>query len=436
MVFDPGHRPMHSDILDKIYPEDIPKRNRATQLAFETGILDYEMRIAPQKEKLSWIRIKGKVVFDENNKPLKLSGSIIDITNEKASRQRIEESEEKFRSLSNCSPQLVWTASASGDVNYCNQAMFDYTSLTLEDLIDKGWMQIVHPDDRDENMRRWLESIGSGQPYLFEHRLLRHDGEYRWQLSRALPQKDMSGRIQMWVGTSTDIDEIKKHDQQKDDFIKMASHELKTPVTTIKGYVQLLMNMHSNSSDKLLSNSLSTINRQISKLTKLITDLLDVTRIETGSLQLSKEHFSLNDLVSEITGDIQMTTPTHQLVMDLQPGATVYADRDRISQVLMNLLTNAIKYSPLADKVIIKTRMSASDVTVSIRDFGIGIINKDYERIFERFYRVEGKDEKTFPGFGIGLFIVREIISQHQGRVWVESEKESGSVFYISLPIF
>lgn len=433
--FPPGHNPTHADILNKVYPEDMAMRNEATQRAFETGILDYEMRVVPEKDKLRWIRIKGKVLFDEHNKPLKLSGSIIDITNEKLSRQRIEESEEKFRSLSNSVPQLVWTANASGEINYYNQAVFDYTGLTIDELIGDGWMGIVHIDDRIENMRRWMDAITSGKPYLFEHRLRRHDGEYRWQLSRALPQRDADGKIRMWVGTSTDIDEIKKHDQQKDDFIKTASHELKTPVTTIKGYVQLLINTHGNSSDKMLSSSLSTIDRQVSKLTKLITDLLDVTKIETGSLQLNKEHFSLDELVTEITGDLQMTTPKHELILDLQPNVLVYADRDRISQVLMNLLTNAIKYSPYADKVIVKTRVAASNVTLSVRDFGIGIINKDYERIFERFYRVEGKDEKTFPGFGIGLFIVKEIVGQHGGRVWVESEKDSGSVFHFTLPI-
>jgi PAS domain S-box-containing protein len=423
------------DFDNRVHPDDAHVVEKANAEALRTGTTHYQFRIILPDKSIRWIDMHGKYFFDESKQPARYIGIASDITEQKASRQRIEESEEKFRSLSNSVPQLVWTANASGEMNYYNEAVFEYTGLTLQDLFGEGWMKIVHPDDREENMRRWLESIGSGKPYLFEHRLQRHDGEYRWQLSRALPQKDAEGKIQMWVGTSTDIDEIKKHDQQKDDFIKMASHELKTPVTTIKGYVQLLMNTHSDSSDKLLSSSLSTINRQISKLTKLITDLLDVTRIETGSLQLNKEHFSLNSLVSEITADIQTTTSTHQLILDLQPDVTIYADLDRISQVLMNLLTNAIKYSPRADKVIIKTRVSSSDVTVSIRDFGIGVFNKDYEKIFERFYRVEGKDEKTFPGFGIGLFIVKEIISQHEGRVWVESEKDSGSVFYFSLPI-
>ncbi|MEO5944268.1 MAG: PAS domain-containing sensor histidine kinase, partial [Ferruginibacter sp.] len=347
----------------------------------------------------------------------------------------LEENEERFRTLSNAMPQFVWTSDADGALNYFNEAVYEYSGLAKE-LVDKeGWLRIIHPDDAEENLKLWIHSVETGQPFLFEHRFRRHDGVYRWQLSRAVPQKDENGHIRIWVGTSTDIDDIKKHEEQKNDFIKMANHELKTPVTTIKGYVQLLLKTHGNSGDAILSKSLITVDRQVTKLTNLISDLLDVTRIDSGKLPLNNEVFCLEDLVRDTIKDIKAATQTHEIIYNSNSDANVFADKDRISQVLLNLFTNAFKYSPKADKIIIEINNAGNDVVVSVQDFGIGIDKEDLENIFERFYRVAGKDEKTFPGFGIGLFIVKEIIVRHNGNLWVNSEKGAGSVFYFSLPI-
>jgi PAS domain S-box-containing protein len=427
----------HQQMREIIHPADVHEIvEKAFDEALQTGIYNYEARVVHPDNSIHWIRTQGKVVFDEQNTPQRMLGTIIDITERKRSLQIIEESEKKFRTLADSMPQFIWTGDKEGHLNYFNQAVYNYSGLTPEQINKEGWIQIVHPDDREENIKQWLHSVATGEAFLFEHRFKRYDGEYRWQLSRAIPQKDANGNLQMWVGTSTDIDEIKKHDQQKDDFIKMASHELKTPVTTIKGYVQLLLKTHTDSNDNFLSGSLITIDKQVSKLTKLITDLLDVTKIETGSLQLTKEAINIGEKVKEIIKDINATTQTHTIILHQHAEPVIYADKNRIEQVVINLLTNAIKYSPKAKEVIVEIKSSEKMVTVSVKDFGIGISSGDHKKIFERFYRVSGKDEKTFPGFGIGLFIVHEIIQLHQGKIWVESEKNKGAVFYFSLPVF
>ncbi len=358
-----------------------------------------------------------------------------DITDRRVSEEAMKKSEEKFRSLSNSVPQHVWTADANGSINFYNQSVFEFSGLPMEELKGDGWTRLIHPDDLTENIRRWEKSIGESEPFLFEHRFRRHDGEYRWHLSRALPQFDEQGILQMWVGTSTDIDDIKRHEQQKDDFIKMASHELKTPVTSIKGYIQLLQKIYQGTAHNTLNNYLSTIDKQVQKLTKLITDLLDVTRIETGALQLFPQSFDMNELAASMVQDLQHAVPTHRISLQTTGPAPVVADQDRISQVLVNYITNAIKYSPAADTVIVKVDRQGSEIVVSVQDFGIGIAPSEFQRIFERFYRAQGKEEQTYSGFGIGLFIVQEIISRHNGRTWVESEKDKGSTFYFSLPV-
>lgn len=423
------------DYISMIHPEDIYIREEAHKQAEKTGRLQYQYRIILKDGSVRWIDSHAKIYYDKEGNAVRRLGTIQDITNKKRAEQIIQESERKFRTLSDFMPQLIWTSDAQGNLNYYNEAMYRYAGIAFHQINPSDWIKIIHRDDRIENIRAWNKAVSTGTPFLFEHRFRRHDGQYRWQLSRALPIKDNEGNIQMWVGTSTDIDELKKHEQQKDDFIKIASHELKTPVTTIKGYVQLLLNMYPDARDPMLSNALAIIDRQVSKLTKLITDLLDVTKVETGSFHLNKENFLIDELIADTSQELQTTITTHSLTLDLQSGISIHADKDRITQVLINLITNALKYSPKSDKIIISTRAFAGELIVSVRDFGIGIDPVDHERIFERFYRVQGKEEKTYPGFGIGLFIVKEIISLHNGKLWVESQRNNGSSFYFSLPV-
>ncbi len=426
--------------FSKIHPHDIPNTLKKMKAAMDPAIAenyDVEYRVTGlPDDKLRWIHAKGKALFNDNNIPYLFSGTVLDITEKKLALEELQENEQRYRFLANAMPQFVWTGDSDGLLTYFNDAVYEYSGMNANSLTDGGWLEIVHPEDREENVVKWMHSIATGDPFLFEHRFKRHDGVYRWQLSRAIAQKDEDGRIQMWVGTSTDIDEIKKHEQQKNDFIKMANHELKTPVTTIKGYVQLLLKTHANSEDTLLTSSLITVDKQVTKLTNLVSDLLDVTKIERGSLPLNKEIFELNELVNDTIKDMQAASQTHDIVLANSIPASVLADKDRISQVLINLFTNAFKYSPAADKVVVDMCLGGdNDIIVSVQDFGIGIASDDQGKIFERFYRVAGKDEKTFPGFGIGLFIVNEIMLLHTGKLWVHSQKEKGSTFFFSLPI-
>jgi PAS domain S-box-containing protein len=356
------------------------------------------------------------------------------ITHQKETHRLIAANEQKFRVLADSMPQFVWTGDTAGNLNYFNQAVYQYSGLSQEQIKKEGWLQIVHPDDREANVKAWMESVQTGTDFIFEHRFGRYDGEYRWQLSRAIPQRDAAGNIQMWVGTSTDIQEIKEQEQQKDFFISMASHELKTPITSIKGYVQLLRSAYAKSDDILLTKSLGVIDKQIVTLTSLISDLLDVSKIKSGNLVLNKQDFEITEMISEVASQIQHVNPDHNIIFSGSV-ATVFADRERISQVLINLLTNAVKYSPNSKEIIIKNFIEDDHVVVSVHDSGIGINKTDQEKIFERFYRVEGKDEKTYPGFGIGLFISSEIIQRHDGEIGVNSEPGKGSVFYFSIPV-
>lgn len=426
----------HEKLLSQILKPDLGGVvKKAFRKALKNGVYKYEARVVKPDGSLTWIRTQGKVFYDSKSKPLKIIGTLRDITEEKQQQQALQESEEKFRALADALPQFIWTGDKDGSLNYFNNSVFDYSGLTEAELIGGGWINMVHPDERERNITTWKNSIETGADFIFEHRFLRHDGDYRWQLSRAIPQRDAAGNILMWVGASTDIQDMKEVDQQKDFFISMASHELKTPITSIKGYVQIMQSMYVDNGDDFLNNSLNIIDKQVVTLTNLISDLLDLSKIKSGSLILVKSRFSVNTFMSDFVSEIRQINPGCIIHFKEIRDEYIFADRERLGQVLINLLTNAIKYSPLDCEVHVRNEYRNGNLIVSVRDGGIGISKKDQRKIFERFYRVEGKDEKTYPGFGIGLNIAAEIIERHGGEIGVKSEIGEGSEFHFIIPI-
>ena len=421
-----------------IHKNFIKVREEALKQARETGNLYYQTKVVLRDESVKWVELYGRMLEPIEGRKAYITGTIRDITAYKTYEKDISDSEKKYRFLADSMPQIVWIGEVDGQLSYFNQETLNYSGKNYNEFIEAdGWLDIVHPDDRKENVRLWERSIRTNKPFFCEHRFRNKDNEYRWFLSRAYPEFDEAGMVQKWVGTSTDIDEIKKQEKQKNDFIKMANHELKTPVTTIKGYVQLLKKMRGDSDDQFLVNSLNTIENQVNKLNLLIGDLLDISRMESGKLPLNKKEFSLVKLVTETIEDIKASEDSHQIDFELKHtrDIEVYADKDRITQVLNNLLTNAIKYSPKSDTVKVKLFVDGECAIVSVEDSGIGMEKEELSKIFNRFYRVSGDDEETFPGFGIGLFIVKDIMNRHEGKIWVESTKNEGSKFYFSLHV-
>src|ERR1035437_7101280 len=199
-------------------------------------------------------------------------------------------------------PQIVWTTGPEGEVDYYNNQWYKFTGFKKGKEDPLG---IIHPDDKERVLKIWDDSVKSGKPYHVEYRFenRKRPGEYKWFLTRGLPVKNDKEEIIRWIGTYTDIDQLKELERQKDDFLAIASHELKTPVTSIKAYAQMLENMFMKRGDQEAANMLNKMDKQVNKLTDLIGDLLDVTRIESGKLQLNRSWFDFNKMVSETVHD-------------------------------------------------------------------------------------------------------------------------------------
>lgn len=227
------------------------------------------------------------------------------------------------------------------------------------------------------------------------------------------------------------MEEIKESQKKKDEFIGIASHELKTPLTSIKGYIEMLNILEQEQPKKqFVEKTLSNVN----KLERLVKDLLDVSKIQSGQLQLDMKEFDIDELLDETISAAQIISGTHKIERkDHLDNEMIYGDRQRLEQVLLNLLSNAIKYSPGENKVVVDSEKTEKELIIKIRDYGIGVPQEEQTNIFERFYRTKGISIHI-SGFGLGLYICRDIINRHYGKIWVESA-DKGSTFYFSLPL-
>ncbi|WGQ10612.1 PAS domain-containing protein [Pedobacter gandavensis] len=363
----------------------------------------------------------------------------VEVTEQVNSRKLVEKSEQHFRRLADLVPAKISNASPNGEVTFFNKQWLNYAGMDFESLRDFGYHQMLHPAEIVGFQAGLAEAAQKGVPHISEMRFKNTDGAYIWHLNVASPVLDEEGNITMWVGSTTDIQSLKAEEQRKSDFVSMLSHELRTPVTSIKGHVQLLLRLLARETGskflEKLNSSLSRIDVLLVQLTGLIGDMLDLSRIDAGRMDLKMERFSVDGLVLEVVEDFRLSHQDRFFNLDLGTGVEVTADRDRMSQVLINLISNAIKYSPSSDVVDISVLLTGNEVQVAIKDDGIGIEEKDQRKIFERFFRVEGQNEKYYSGFGIGLFLVHNIVSRHGGRITVESEPGKGAVFSIFLPV-
>jgi PAS domain S-box-containing protein len=259
----------------------------------------------------------------------------------------------------------------------------------------------------------------------------------RWVLVTSRPVLEESGEVALVISILHDITERMIVERRKDEFISMTSHELKTPVTSLKGFTNILQRRLAKQRDTQGLHYLSRMDAQLDKLTDLISELLDISRMQSGKLVLQYGPVDLDILIDEAVETVQASTMTHSLLVEGRTGAQVMGDADRLEQVFINLLTNAIKYSPGAGNVRVRLFREGEPehVIVSVQDFGIGIDKEHHERIFERFYQVTDPEEKTYPGLGIGLYISSEIVARHQGHIWLESCKGDGSTFFVALPV-
>ncbi len=359
-----------------------------------------------------------------------------DITERKRADEILRANEERLLLLMQHTPACVSMLDRNLRYLHVSQRWLESFRLTGRNVIGKTLYEVFprsSPHWREAHQR----ALQGEQCKNEEDVITYEDGSSDWIRWEAIPWRDGRGEVGGVIIFHEIITERRTVEQRKDEFISLASHELKTPVATLKGFAQLLLRRMRKQNDARLLEPLDKMVVQLDKLTVLINDLLDISRIQAGKLIFREEPFDLAELLQEMVENVQETLPTHQLLIQRSEPATVYGDRDRIGQVLINLLTNAVKYSPFAHEVLISLEHMQGNARVSVQDFGLGIPPDQLARVFERFYQVSsGTRDKNLTGLGIGLYISHEIVQRHQGQLWAESIVGQGSTFHFTLPMF
>ncbi len=358
-----------------------------------------------------------------------------------AMREKIQLSEIRYRTIIEQSPLSMQIFSPKGITLQVNHAWEKLWDVSLKDI--DGYNILHDPQLKEKGIIKYIKAGFNGVSTTIPPIKYEPDKSingissvpYKWVQAYIYPVKNESGIIQEIILIHEDITVRKELERQKDDFIGIASHELKTPVTSLKVFGQVLRNRFVKEGNGGAALQLEKMDAQINRLTSLISDLLDVTKIESGKILFNDEVFDFDILIKEIVEQMQLTSEKHKILLKGSTATQIRGDKDRIGQVLINLLSNAIKYSPQSDKVVVKIKSSNNNVVVCVQDFGIGIPKAKQERIFERFFRQTGAKEDTFPGLGLGLFISKEIVTRQKGQIWVKSVKNKGALFCFSLPI-
>ena len=368
----------------------------------------------------------------------------------------LRESERRQRFVMDSIPQKIFTARPNGDVDYFNPQWTEFTGLSFEQIKGWGWKQFIHPDDLEETVRLWQRAVASGEFYHQEHRFRRADGEYRWHVSRAQPMGDETGRVFMWVGSNTEVHDIKQAEaalrvsaealadlhRGKDEFLAMLSHELRNPLAPLANAVHLVR-LQKNE-DPLQQQARTIIERQVTQLTRLVDDLMEVSRITTGRVQLRHDRIVMSGVVEhavETVGPL-MIQRGHEFTVSL-PGQPIWLDADaaRLQQVLVNLLTNAAKYTDVGGHIWLTVERASGgrqppdeEVILRVRDTGVGIAPELLPHIFDLFTQAERSLDRSQGGLGIGLALVHRLVEMHHGRVEVFSALGRGSEFVVHLP--
>jgi two-component system sensor histidine kinase VicK len=280
------------------------------------------------------------------------------------------------------------------------------------------------------------EAIASGGDYDITFQQLRfNDGKLIWLRSIGRIVQDENGEHTIFSGVVIDVTAQKLEEQRKNDFISMVSHELKTPLTSMGGYIQILLSKVEKTNDPFVVNVLVKANNQVKKMNTMINGFLNVSLFDSGNIQMEKTSFNIADLLKEIEEETVDIVLSHRISFLPVIKACIYADRNKIGQVINNLINNAVKYAPTGTTITISAYSTGTAVQVSVKDVGKGINSEDQPKVFDRFYRVESEQMGMVSGFGIGLYLSAEIIHLHHGQIWLESESDKGSTFYFSLPL-
>jgi PAS domain S-box-containing protein len=381
------------------------------------------------------------------NDELRSSQEALEALNEElsAAEAASRASKARLEQIVDSVPHLVWTATPDGIRDYFSQQWREYTGLSAGPQLDGVWTEAYHPEDRPAMLAAWREAVRTGAPFQAEYRIRRHDGVYRWFKGRANPLRGAGGAVERWIGTSTDIDDVKRLEaslrdgsRRKDEFMALLAHELRNPLAPLGNSLDILRR---HADRQHVARATEVIDRQVTHLTRLVDDLLDVSRITRGKIRIRRERVDLGALVATLLDDHRPIFAAAGLRLEGALAARpvwVEGDAARLAQMLENLLQNARKFTDRGGSVTVAVELAPDGraVAVRVRDDGIGMDPAAVEGMFEAFAQGDATLAHSRGGLGLGLTLVRTLAELHGGSVSGASEGPGrGSEFVLRLPL-
>ncbi|MFB2967639.1 PAS domain S-box protein [Aerosakkonema sp. BLCC-F183] len=405
-----------------------------------------EYRVVHPDGSVHWLMGRARAIYDELGQPLRSIGVLLDITDRKLMEEALRQSEDIFRSLSEFSPIGIFLCDVAGKCIYSNPCYQKIIGCTNEEVLGDGWKEFVHPDDREWVFQYWSDVVAAGNEGLFNELRYQHrEGGVRYTQVKTAPIKSSDGTIILFVGVVEDITERRKVDQIKREFISVVSHELRTPLTSIRGSLGLVAGGVYDKKPEKMKQMIDIAARESERLVRLVNDILDLRRLESGQAKFNFKRCAAADLIQRSADVMRSQAEQNHITLSIvRSEIEVWADPDAIVQTLTNLLSNAIKFSSQNSNITISAEAIPEHLLTqkelppsalfSVQDRGRGIPADKLEAIFGQFQQVDASDAREKGGTGLGLAICRNIIENHGSKIWVESTLNEGSTFYFTLP--
>jgi PAS domain S-box-containing protein len=403
-----------------------------------------EYRIVRPDGTSRWIRDRGFPIRDQSGRIVRVAGIAEDITERKRVEQALREGEERFRTLADATPALIWGTGTDKLRNYLNKQWLDFTGRRAEEEMGEGWTRGVHPDDVDRCLQDYHEAFDARRPFTLEYRLNRHDGDYRWVVDTGVPRFTPDGTFSGYIGSCIDItdrkrveEELRQSDRRKEEFLAVLSHELRNPLAPIQTAVDLLE--LAGIGDAASGRHLAMIKRQVGTVKRLVDDLMDISRISRGKIELRKELVELAPVVAQAVEAVGPLFNDHEQELHVsipQESIVVDADVTRLEQILFNLLINSARYTPHGGRVWLGVEHLQEHVIIRVRDTGIGIEPDLIPKVFDLFSQGQRRAGRSHEGGGIGLSLAKNLVELHGGTITAHSDgAHRGSEFVVKLPI-
>lgn len=388
------------------------------------------------------VNLNATAMYDAAGQFLMSRSTLFDIRDQKQIEAALRDSEAKFRSLSESSPSGVLMTDAQGHVVYTNPRAQEICGYSFEEALGTGWTRFIHPDNLLPLLAQWEKAILQPQSLIFDEvRHVHKDGTVHYGRVKLAPLLDANGQLTGYVGTIADITKQRQIETMKNEFVSIVSHELRTPLTAIRGSLGLLANGVYDQKPEKGQKMLMLALNQTDRLVRLVSDILDLKRLESGQVTLTKQNCEAATLITQSAEAMQDLALQSHITLSITPlSISVWADADAITQTLTNLISNAIKFSPdgstiwLSAELVEGAEGTERYVRFAVKDQGRGIPVDKIETIFGQFQQVDASDSRQKGGTGLGLSICRSIVQQHGGQIWVESVLAKGSTFYFTLP--